>query len=73
MSLDMTPVVSQERFTQQPEARAASALVLGLTGAYRVGAIAADEPPILMGDHRSEVDPRHAIRAADDQDCVGWH
>jgi hypothetical protein len=75
MSQEMTPVGSQERFTQQNEARVASALVLGLAGANRVSADTADEPPILIGDHRAEVDSRHAVRAADGQGCVGrsWH
>ena len=40
-----------------------------------MSAVAADEPPILVCDHRSELDAHHAMRAADDQGCVGqsWH
>jgi hypothetical protein len=75
MSQEMTPVGRQERFTQQHEARVASALVLGLAGANRVGAVTADEPPILVRRHRPKLDSRHAMRAADGQGCVGrsWH
>jgi hypothetical protein len=66
-------VVSQERIPGQPQAGAARAPVLGLAGAQRVGAVAADEPPVLVGDHRPEVDSRHAIRAANGQGCISWH
>src|ERR1035437_2056962 len=40
--------------------------VLGHAGTYRVGTIAADEPPVLVGDQRSEVYARHAMRTTDD-------
>jgi hypothetical protein len=73
LGLEMTSVVRYEHLPGLPQAGAASALVLGHAGVDRVGAVTADEPPILIGDHGAEVDSRHAIRAADGQDCVGWH
>ena len=68
-------MVSQEWLPRQPQAGAAGAPVVGYAGAYRVGAVAADEPPILVSDHRPEIDARHAMGAANDQGCVGqsWH
>ena len=68
-------MVIQEWLSRQPQAGAAGAPVLGHAGTHRVGAVAADETPVLVGDHRTEVDARHAIWAADDQGCVGqrWH
>jgi hypothetical protein len=36
-----------------------------------VGAVAADETSILVGDHRSEVDAHHAMGTTDDQNRVG--
>jgi hypothetical protein len=54
----------------EPQACAARAPVLGHAGTHRVGAVAADEPSILVGDHRSELDAHHAIRAAEGQGCV---
>jgi len=38
-----------------------------------VSAITADESPVLIRDHRLEIDSCHAIWAADGQDCVSWH
>ena len=70
---ETTSVVSQEWFSGQPQAGAAGASVLGHAGAHGVGAVTADEPPILISDHRPELDARHAIRAADGQGCVGRH
>jgi hypothetical protein len=66
-----TSVVSQEWLSGQPQAGAAGAHVLWHAGAHRVGAVTADEPPVLMGDHRPELDARHAIWAAEGQGCVG--
>lgn len=68
---EMTSVVSQEWLPQQPQAGSAGAHVLPYAGTQGVGAVAADEPPVLVGDHRTEVDARHAMGAADGQDCVG--
>ena len=72
---ETTSVVRQEWLSGQPQAGAARAPVLGHAGANRVSAVAADEPPILIGDHRSELNACHAIRAAENQGCVGqrWH
>ena len=67
----MISVVSQEWPPQQPQAGSAGARVLGYAGAQGVGAVAANEPPVLIGDHRHELDARHAMGAADGQDCVG--
>lgn len=64
-------MVNQERLPRQPQAGSAGARVLGYAGTQSVGAVAADEPSVPIGDHRSEVDARHAIWAADGQDCVG--
>jgi len=50
---------------------AATAPVVGHAGTHRVGAVAADEPPVLVGDHRSKLDACEAIGAANNQDCVG--
>jgi hypothetical protein len=66
----MTSVVSQERLSGQLQAGAAGALILGHAGANSVGAVTADEPPILISDHRPERDARHAMWAADRQGCV---
>jgi hypothetical protein len=66
-------VVSQERVSGYLQAGAACALVFGHAGAHRVGAVTTDEPPILVGDHRPEVDTRYAMGAADGQDCVSRH
>jgi len=73
LSQEITSAV--RRRPKQPQAPAAGASVLGHAGAHRVGAVAADEPPVLVGDHRTEVDARHAMGAADGQGCVGqsWH
>ena len=70
----MTSVVSQEWLPQQAQAGSAGARVLGYTATQGVGAVAANEPPVI-GDHRPELDARHAMGAADGQDCVGqsWH
>ncbi len=59
----------------EPQAGAARASVLWHAGTYRVGAVPADEPPVLVGDHRSELNANDAIRAADGQGCVGqsWY
>jgi hypothetical protein len=35
--------------------------------------VAADESAVPVGDHRSEAVFCQAIRAADDQNGVGWH
>ncbi len=67
---EMTSVVGQERLSGQPQAGAAGALILGHAGANCVGAVTADEPPILICDHRPELDARHAMWAADGQGCV---
>jgi len=63
------------QISREPQACAAGAPVLGNAGAHRVGAVAADEPTVLVGDHRSEVGTCHAIWAADGQGCVAqsWH
>lgn len=53
-------MVSQEWLPQQPQAGSAGACVLGYAGTQGVGAVAADEPPVLVGDHRTEVNARHA-------------
>jgi transposase-like protein len=58
---------------RQSQAPAAGAFVLRGAGTHRVGAVAADEPPVLVGDHRSEVDARHAILAPNGQDRISWH
>lgn len=60
---------------RQLQAGAAGAPVGEHAGAHRVGAVMADKPPVLIGDHRPEVDSCDAIRAADGQGCVGqsWH
>lgn len=42
-------------------------------GANRMSAVAADEPSVLVGDHRPQLSAYHAMGAADDQDCVGRH
>ena len=52
------------------QAPATGAFVLRVAGTHCVGAIAADKPPVLVGDHRSKVDSRHAIWAANGQDRV---
>jgi hypothetical protein len=44
---------------------------VGHAETHHVTAVPADEPPVLVGNHRPIVDARHAIWAADDQDCVG--
>ncbi len=64
-------MVNQERLPRQPQAGSAGARVLGYAGTQSVGAVSADEPSVLVCDHRPEVDVRHAMRAADDQDRVG--
>ncbi len=56
---------------RQPQAGAARASVLWHTGTNRVGAVAADEPPILIGDHRPELDSCYAVWAANNQSRVG--
>jgi hypothetical protein len=66
-------VVSQERISGQVHAGAANAPVLGHTGTRCVSAVTADEPPVLVGGHRTELDTHPAIWAADGQDCVGRH
>ena len=66
-------MVSEERLSRQPQAGPAVAPEIWHAGADCVGAIVADEPPVLVGDHRSEVDSRVVIRAADGQDRVGRH
>ena len=60
---------------REPQAGAARASVLWHAGAHGVGAVAADEPPVLVGNHRSELNAHDAIGAADDEDRVGqrWH
>jgi hypothetical protein len=55
----------------EPRAGTAATPVFGRAGTYRVGAVATDEPTVLVGDHRSELNAHDAMRAADDQDCVG--
>ena len=50
---------------------AADTFVLRPAGVHRVGAVATNEPAVLVGDHRSELDPNHAVRAANDQFRVG--
>jgi hypothetical protein len=67
---EMTSVVSQEWLSGQPQAGAAGAFVLRDAGTHGVGAVTADEPPILISDHRPELDARHAMWAADGQGCV---
>jgi hypothetical protein len=39
-------------------------------GAHCVGAVQANEPPVLTSDHETEVEARDAIRAPNGQDCV---
>ena len=53
-------------FVRNPKAGAAGALVLGNSEPQCVGAIAADEPPVLMGSHRSALDADQTVWAADD-------
>jgi hypothetical protein len=67
----MTSVVRQEWLPQQPQAGSAGARVLGYAGKQGVSTVTADEPSVLVCDHRSELDARHAMGAADGQDCVG--
>lgn len=55
------------------QAGAAGAPVFGNSGTHRVGAVAAYEPSVPVGDHRAELDARHAIWASNGQGCVGWH
>lgn len=43
---------------------AAGAPVLRHAGANGVGTVTADEPTVLVGDHRPEFDAYHAMRAA---------
>jgi hypothetical protein len=69
-SREVNSASRQGRFPRQPQAGAAGASVLGHAGTHRVGAVTADEPSILIGDHRPEVGSRHAMGAADGQDCV---
>ena len=64
-------MLSQEWLSEQPQAQAAGASVHVDAGTRRVGAVTADEPPILISDHRPELDARHAMRAANDQGCIG--
>jgi hypothetical protein len=70
---ETTSVVSQEWFSGQPQAGAAGAPVLGHAGTHGVGAVATDEPTVLVGDHWPEVDACHAMGAANRQGCVSWH
>jgi len=42
----------------RPYAGPACALILGNSGAYRVGAVTTDESPVLIADHRPELDTR---------------
>ncbi len=55
-----------------PQTVAAATPVFGHAGTHRVGAVATDEPTVLIRDHRSEFDSHEAVRAADDQCRVGW-
>ncbi len=65
LRLEMNSVVRYEHLPRLPQAGVASALVLRFARGPTVWAQStAVEPPILMDDHRLEVDPRHAIRAA---------
>ena len=66
-------MVSEERLSRQPQAGSAVAFETWHAGADCVGAVATDEPPVLVSDHRSEVDSRVVIRAAEGQDRVGRH
>jgi len=66
-------MVRQERLSGQPQTGAAGAPVAGCAGPSGVGAITADKPPVLVGDHRPEIRPRHAVGAANGQDCVRRH
>ena len=56
---------------REPQARAAHTSVLWHAGTNRVGAVTADEPTVFVGDHRSELDAQDAMRATNDQNCVG--
>src|SRR5450759_392434 len=69
----MTSVVGQERLSGQLQAGAAGAFVLHDAGTHRVSTVTTDKLPVLVGNHRPEVDTRHAMGAADGQDCVGRH
>jgi hypothetical protein len=71
LGLEMTSVVRYEHLPGLPQAGVASAQVLRLAGVYRVGAIVAHEPPIPIGGHLPEVDPCHAIGAANNQGRIG--
>jgi hypothetical protein len=59
----------------QREAGTAGAPVLRHARSNRVSTVTADEPPVPVGDHRSELDTYHAVWAADGQGRVGrsWH
>ena len=71
----MTFLIDRGSLSGEPQAGAACAPIIGDAGAHRVGAVTTDEPPVLVGNHRPEVDARHAMGTADDQDRVRhcWH
>ena len=52
------------------QAHRTGASILHNSRTDRVAAIAADETPILIGDHKQLADAHDAVRAADAESCV---
>lgn len=59
------------RLPEEDQAVATGTHVGRDSGAHRVGTLAADETARPCGQSSAELDPQHAMRAANDQCCVG--
>jgi hypothetical protein len=66
-------VVRQGRIAGHLQTGAAGTFVIRDAETHRVSTVVTNKPPVLVGDHRAEIDSLDAMRAADSQDCVGLY